>query len=138
MDDILYLELEDVLELYEYAMSRYGGEKGVFDLTYKRVECILKHQYPIFQYDKYPTIYDKSAMLMYFFAKDHCFRDGNKRIAFLSATYFLEQNDVELTLSENEATKLVYQIAESNYRGKDIDDYINWIAKYIYNNSKDI
>lgn len=42
----------------------------------------------------YPSLEEKAAMLLYSLIKDHCFADGNKRIAAACFLYFMEQNDM--------------------------------------------
>jgi len=41
--------------------------------------------------DLYPTAQEKAAHLLYLVVKDHCFSDGNKRIAAALFVYFLNQ-----------------------------------------------
>ena len=42
----------------------------------------------------YPTLEEKAAMLLYSITKDHCFHDGNKRIAASCFLYFMEKNNM--------------------------------------------
>lgn len=42
----------------------------------------------------YPTLEEKAAMLLYSITKDHCFHDGNKRIAASCFLYFMQKNDM--------------------------------------------
>lgn len=44
--------------------------------------------------DLYPSLEEKAAMLLYSLTKDHCFEDGNKRIAASCFLYFMEQNNM--------------------------------------------
>lgn len=39
----------------------------------------------------YPTLEEKAAMLLYSITKDHCFHDGNKRIAASCFLYFMQK-----------------------------------------------
>lgn len=45
-------------------------------------------------HELYPTLEEKAAMLLYSITKDHCFHDGNKRIAASCFLYFMEKNDM--------------------------------------------
>ncbi len=42
----------------------------------------------------YPTLEEKAAMLLYSITKDHCFHDGNKRIAASCFLYFMQKNNM--------------------------------------------
>ena len=44
--------------------------------------------------DLYPTLEEKAAMLLYSITKDHCFHDGNKRIAASCFLYFMQKNNM--------------------------------------------
>lgn len=42
----------------------------------------------------YPTLEEKAAMLLYSIIKDHCFHDGNKRIAAACFLHFMNRNNM--------------------------------------------
>ena len=42
----------------------------------------------------YPSLEEKAAMLLYSITKDHCFHDGNKRIAASCFLYFMQKNNM--------------------------------------------
>ena len=42
----------------------------------------------------YPSLEEKAAMLLYSITKDHCFHDGNKRIAASCFLYFMQKNNI--------------------------------------------
>ena len=92
--------------------------------TDSKIESILSQQYPCFGYDKYKNVYEKATMLMYFFIKNHCFVDGNKRVGLQVVYVFLRLKDIELMLNNTEAEKIALDIAKSNYRNIEIDKYI--------------
>ena len=52
--------------------------------------------------DLYPSLEEKAAMLLYSLTKDHCFEDGNKRIAASCFLYFI----LTLFIAESEADKM--------------------------------
>lgn len=74
--------------------------------------------------DLYPSLQEKAANLLYFLVKDHCFLDGNKRIAATLFLYFLDRNgslfDGETKLiDDNALAALTIMIAESNPKEKE-------------------
>ena len=78
--------------MHKKAIEVFGGEFGMDENTDGKIESILAQQYGSFGYDKYPSICYKAAMLLYFFVKDHCFKDGNKRVALYATLTFLKLN----------------------------------------------
>lgn len=75
-------------------------------------------------------------MLMYFFTKDHCFVDGNKRVGLDTAIVFLTINGYEDYIEASYDTKLeayekVMEIANSSFQGEELDKYIDRLAEWL-------
>ncbi len=74
----------------------------------------------------YPTIEDKAAHLLYFLAKNHCFVDGNKRIAASLFIYFLNKNGIlysesgEKVIDDDTLFSLTLLVASSNPNDMDL------------------
>lgn len=113
------------------AIDTFGGFDGYYDYTEGRVESILSQQYPIFGYNKYPDIFQKAAMLMYFFTKGHCFPDGNKRLGIQSAIVFFTINGYEDNLDDDEGYEKTIEIASSQLQGEQVDLYIMQLAQWL-------
>ena len=118
------LNFEQVNMLHSNSIEEFGGLPGRLPDTQERVESSLAQIEKVFGYDRYSSIEEKASALLYFFAKNHCYRDGNKRIAFSICDIFLFLNGKDLTLPEDEAIKLVLEVAESDKRGQEIESYI--------------
>lgn len=75
--------------------------------------------------DLYPSLEEKAANLLYFVVKNHSFSDGNKRIAAVLFTWFLDKNralyraDGSRRLADNALVALTLMIAESKAEEKD-------------------
>lgn len=63
------LDLDDVLLIHKEATEAFGGSHEFYHDTLAKVHSILDQQNPHFGYDKYPSVFDKAAMLWYFFHK---------------------------------------------------------------------
>ena len=66
----------------------------------------------------YPTLEEKAAMLLYSITKDHCFHDGNKRIAASCFLYFMQKNNMlyvngKKRIDDNTLFAITLFIAES-------------------------
>lgn len=76
--------------------------------------------------DLYPGLEAKAAHLLYFLVKNHCFVDGNKRIAAALFLWFLERNGALLKtdgtprLSNATLVALTLMIAQSHPDEKDV------------------
>lgn len=74
--------------------------------------------------DLYPSLQEKAANLLYFLVKDHCFHDGNKRIAATLFLYFLDKNGSlfngeDKLIDDSALAALTIMIAESNPKEKE-------------------
>lgn len=128
------LKTKDVLELHTIQIESFGGPQGKFLDSYDRVEAILNQVYPKFGYEKYKTIFEKVSAITYFLVKDHCFMDGNKRIALTVCDILLQLNGYILMLSEEDAYKLIYDIASSNITSCNSEYKINELANLLKDN----
>lgn len=76
--------------------------------------------------DVYPSLEEKAAHLLYFLVKNHCFVDGNKRIAAALFLWFMEKNrmlyraDGTKRLADNALVAMTLMIAESNPSDKEL------------------
>jgi prophage maintenance system killer protein len=74
----------------------------------------------------YPSVEEKSAMLLYLVIKNHSFSDGNKRIAAFLFLWFLQQNGIlykpngSRLIENNTLVALTLMIAESRTEEKDM------------------
>ncbi len=88
-----------------------------------------------FGQDAYPTVESKAANLLYLLVKDHCFVDGNKRIAAFLFIWFLDMNGMlyadqgEPVISYPALYKLTIFIAASNPKDKDL--LVDLVSKII-------
>ena len=71
-----------------------------------------------------PTLFQLAASYGFGFAKNHCFKDGNKRVALVSIDVFLELNGYELITSEEDAVFTVEGLSASDNTE---DDLAAWI-----------
>lgn len=134
MTNFITLSFEQVNMLHSMQIEEFGGLQGDFPDTQEKVESCLAQIEEVFGYDRYASIEEKASALLYFLTKNHCYQDGNKRIAFTCCDVFLTINGKELTLSEEEATKLTLDVAKSNKKGEEIESYIKGIATIIKEN----
>ena len=80
---------------------------------------------------KWNTILEKCATLLYGLVKNHPFYDANKRTAFLSALYYLQQHNRTLCIPYKEFENFTVNIADNKLIG------IQQVKKLIKNNGQD-
>jgi len=73
----------------------------------------------------------KAAMIWYFFTKNHCFVDGNKRVGFYAAAVLLKINGYSDQVDDDEAYEKAIEITCLNLTGNDLDQYIDNLSKWL-------
>ena len=102
-----YLLVEDVLAIHSDLIERFGGTQGVSDPGL--LEAALFRP----QTGYYNSLLDEAAALWESLSQNHPFIDGNKRVAFASTYVFLAINDVEITASDEVATREIMALYEA-------------------------
>ena len=64
-----------------------------------------------------------AAAYLFHLVKNHAFNDGNKRIAALTASVFLQVNGLMVIADEDEFEKLVVDAAQSLFTKEQIADF---------------
>ena len=88
IDDIIYLTIDQAKFTHELTIKYSGG--GMMEvLDLGRLEGVLEQ---IKNDEWYPTLSDKLTHLFFCACNDHCFADGNKRVAITLSSHFLLKN----------------------------------------------
>jgi death on curing protein len=111
--------LEECLMLHQALLKRFGGQSGVRD--HGLLESALAR--PRSGY--YTSLSEQAAALMQSLALNHCFVDGNKRVAFAMTAIFLKMNGWRFVLTADEGeTFLIGRVIEAK---ADFQEIANWI-----------
>ena len=90
-----FINLDDVLDLHELQLKRYGGRDGIRDL--KLLESAVMTPQASFGGEYvHKDIFEMAAAYAFHIAENQPFVDGNKRTALASALVFLDINGIEL------------------------------------------
>ena len=76
--------------------------------------------------DSAPSIFKLAATYGFGLAKNHCFPDGNKRLALAVIDVFLQLSGFELTAREEDAVLTIRSLAAGDLSEADL---ANWIEK---------
>lgn len=121
-----YVSLREVLLIHVAAIRRYGGSDGVRDAGL--VESALARPRASFgDYEAYPDLYSKAAVLLEGLIKNHGFVDGNKRTGIAAVSVFLQKNGHYFSASETALWKFVVAVAEAKF---DIDQIAAWLKTH--------
>lgn len=107
----LFLTLDEVLTIHADQIDRYGGSPGVRDLGL--LQSALAQSQAVFGGQLlHPTLFEMAAAYLFHLVSNHPFVDGNKRVGTAAALVFLEMNDIEVTVAEEELATFVLEVAQ--------------------------
>ena len=111
---VKYLTLEQVLNIHDFVVEKFGGSHGVRDLGL--VESALARPGAGFgDFEAYPDLLIKSAVLAHSLLKNHPFIDGNKRTAMMAMEQFLYTNGLTITAKKGEIYQLALDIENNTF-----------------------
>jgi death on curing protein len=121
-----WLDIHDVCAIYGEIIAESGGTSGI--LNQGALESTLNKPINLYHYGDDVTLYKLAASYGYGLVKNHCFIDGNKRIALIAVYTFLSVNGIELTASEVDAVSLFLDLAAScETQEESMDKLTQWL-----------
>ena len=108
MSGVEYLELEDILQLVRHLGVGPVRDVGLLD------SAVARPRSSAFGEEAYSSISLKAGALLHSITNIHALVDGNKRLAWLATTVFLDLNGLAPELSDDEAFDLVWEIAATS------------------------
>ena len=90
---IEYLSLEQLLEIHEIMIDRFGGLRGIRDkhLLHSAIEMPKS---TMFGKQLYPGMFEKASIYLLSIVRNHPFNDANKRTGGTAAYLFLQANAI--------------------------------------------
>ncbi len=105
-----WLSPELVKAIHQSVLSEHGGLTG--RVNESALASSLARPQQLMNYsDTKPTIYELAASYGFGLARNHCFSDGNKRVALMAMYVFLDSNNLELDALEPEAVLVIQDLA---------------------------
>ena len=115
-----------IIEFHKELISEHGGLQGAIAIRHDLLDSTLARPKQLEAYSSLANIFELAASYGFGFAKNHCFSDGNKRIALVSIDVFLQLNGYELTAEEVETAIVIEDLAA----GKILEEELAvWIGK---------
>lgn len=113
-----WLTIQEVIGLHTEVIKDYGGHSGILDEG--ALESTLYRPQQLAYYQPDSNLCDLAAAYGYDLVKNHCFVDGNKRIAFVVMAVFLLRNGYELIATEVEAVDIIIDLAQGNISQREL------------------
>lgn len=113
--NVIFLSLDDICEINKEWIGRYGGRYVDVDKNLHNrasLEYILDAiRYPIFGYNRFPSLIEKAAALAWWVIEGHVFHDGNKRTGMQAARELLEVNGATTHFDIGSVTEISIAVA---------------------------
>jgi len=106
----VFLSLDEILEIHEEQIERYGGAAGLRDPAGLE-SAVATPQATFggeFLHTSIPTM---AAAYLFHLCQNHAFIDGNERVGANAAITFLLMNNWDATFGEEELVNLVLSVA---------------------------
>lgn len=117
------IELQDVINLHNILIDKFGGSKGIRDQA--ALESTIFRPYATFENQElYPTPADKAAAILESILINHPFFDGNKRTAYVLMRMLLLENGLDLVAGQDEKYKLVISASMGEIRFNEMKSWI--------------
>jgi death-on-curing protein len=106
----VFLSLDEVLEIHEQQIVRYGGSSGIRDAAGLE-SAVATPQATFGGVFLHTSIPAMAAAYLFHLCQNHAFIDGNKRVGANAAITFLLMNNWEPPFDEEELVRLVLSVA---------------------------
>lgn len=107
-----YLSAKEVIRIHYKAIKLFGGAHGVHDVGLLE-SAVARPKAGFGDYEAYPDLFMKAAVLLHSLVKNHPFIDGNKRTALVGTGLFLVRNEYHLVAEKDELVVFVLDVAQS-------------------------
>jgi len=118
----LFLDLEDLLEIHNDQIKRYGGTPGTRDLGLLQSALAMPQAGSSTEY-YHADLFEMAAAYLFHIVKNHPFLDGNKRTGIAAALVFLEMNGVEFGATNEALVDTVIAVAEGTLKKSGIAEF---------------
>ncbi len=121
-----FVGAEDVAVLHRYAVETYGGLAGVTAGCVEASIGAAKTAAIYLAEENGVDLLTASAHLLCYLAKNHCFTDGNKRVAWMALIRAFDANGLTIIAEEQDAAELVENVVGDRV---DVGGVIRWLAQ---------
>ncbi len=109
--EIIFIGVEEVIEIHRDQVNRYGGASGIRDIGLLHSAVSVPQASYGGQY-LCKDIFEMAGAYLFHIIKNHPFVDGNKRTGAVAAVVFLIMNGIDIDADEESFEKIVRSVAE--------------------------
>jgi len=130
-DDDPEWDLAILSYIHDHIIDASGGSKGFHDEGLIK-SALARPLHSVMGEDAYPDVFLRAAALLDAIARNHGFRDGNKRTAMAAAVLYLEQNSVKVVFTNQEYEDIMLHVVNDK---PSIDEIKEWLKQHAITNS---
>lgn len=118
-----FLSVDEVLEIHERLIEKFGGTHGLRDMGLLDSAIFRPRS------GYYNDLVTMAAALFESLLINHPFVDGNKRVAFFACDVFLRLNGWKIEVNADQASKFIETLLESG--SFDLYRLVAWIEEHL-------
>ncbi|MBI4735183.1 MAG: type II toxin-antitoxin system death-on-curing family toxin [candidate division NC10 bacterium] len=107
----IFLELDEVIEIHQDQIQRYGGRPGIRDMRLLQSAVAMPRVGVGTQY-LHTDLFEMAAAYLFHLVQNHPFVDGNKRAGAVAALVFLTLNGVRVRVTNPALVEIIFAVAE--------------------------
>lgn len=130
-DDDHEWDLAILSYIHDHIIDASGGSRGFHDEGLIK-SAIARPMHSVMGEDAYPDVFSKAAALLDAIARNHGFRDGNKRTAMAAAALYLEQNDIKIAFTNQEYEAIMLHVVNDK---PSIEEIKAWLEGHVVTRS---
>ncbi|HSX42639.1 MAG TPA: type II toxin-antitoxin system death-on-curing family toxin [Candidatus Saccharimonadales bacterium] len=130
-DDDPEWDLAILSYIHDHIIDASGGSKGFHNEGLIK-SAIARPLHSVMGEDAYPDMFSKAAALLDAIARNHGFRDGNKRTAMAAAVLYLEQNDIKVVFTNQEYEDIMLHVVNDK---PSIAQIKEWLEQHVIEHS---
>lgn len=119
------IDIQEVLQIHEVLLERFGGSKGVRDM--ELLSSAIERPFSGFgETAFYPSPIEKAGAVVESIVKNHPFVDGNKRTGYVMMRLLLMQFGKDIKATQDEKYNFVINVASGKL---DFPEIVKWISE---------
>lgn len=123
---MILLTVDEIIMLHDKLLATTGGLPGLRDRGLLE-SAVFSINAGFEDVERYPTIEEKAARLVYALISNHAFTDGNKRVGMLAMLMTLKLNGMALQYTQQELIDLGLAAASGKAGYEEI---LGWILRH--------
>lgn len=117
------INIDEVIETHAILIEKYGGLSGIRDINLL-ISSINRPFQTFDNIDLYSTPIKKASALFESLIINHPFKDGKKRIAYVSMISLLKHYSIDINATQDEKYEFVIAAATGNIRFDEIEKWL--------------